>query len=146
MDLSLIRSRLSIVIRRLLIYQPVSAALASPWIGRLRIRTRNCCWNGFVAYSLEAVHCHPASVDNIGCKCSSSRLIKLLRIRSGNCCWNGCFSHSFKPVHCHFDNIVRMWRSSQLIRWLWIWSRNCCWIGLVPHSCQGCPLPPVFCW
>ena len=37
-----------------------------------------CCWNGFVSYLFEAVHCHSSSADNIGRKCSSCPLIRWL--------------------------------------------------------------------
>ena len=77
----------------------------SPLIRWLRIRTRNCCWNGCVSYSLEVVHCHPSSVDILACKCSSSPWIRWLRIRTRNCCWNECVSYLLEVVHCHLSSV-----------------------------------------
>ncbi len=34
--------------------------------------------NECASYSLEVVHCHPASVDILACKCSTSPLIRWL--------------------------------------------------------------------
>ena len=51
---------------------------SSPLIRWLRIRTMNCCCNGFVPHSIEAIHCHPSSVANIVCKFSSYPLMRWL--------------------------------------------------------------------
>ena len=70
------------------------------------------------------------NIDILGCKCSSSPLIRWLHIRSRNCCWNEFVSNSLEVVHCHRSSVDILGckcSSSPFLRWLRIWTRNCCW-------------------
>ena len=94
------------------------------------------------------------SFDNIGCKCSSSPLMRWLWIRTINIRWpwiwtrNGCcngffpyfFPYVFEAFHFHpysVDNIASKCSSGLFIRLLWIRTRNCCWNGFIPYSFEA---------
>ena len=99
----------------------------------LRIRTRNCSWNGFFPHLFEAVHCHPPFVDNIVCKCSSSPLNNGYEFGQRIVVGMPFIPHSFEAVDCHpssVNNIVRKSSSSALIGSQWIRTRNCCGMDL----------------
>ena len=105
----------------------------------LRIRTRNCFWNGLVSHLFEAVHCHPSSVDNIVCKCSSSPLTRWLWIPTRNCCWNGFAPNSLETFHFHPSLVYNIDSKCSSVVGMEM-SSNSSWKKFVPHF-----LPAVHC-